>query len=125
MSDTPTTNANTSANTNYYAPVVNMNDGQGNVGINYGTIGDPTAHDTELRATVEELVRLLGELRPHLTPDQDRAVEQALPALTSDPAALPQRGLVLARLAQIAAAVGTVGQPAAEAVNRLLALLGG
>ncbi|MFF4366351.1 hypothetical protein [Streptomyces sp. NPDC001594] len=45
--------------------------------------------------------------------------------LTSDPAALPERGgLVLGRLAQIAAAVGAVGQPAEEAVNRLLGLLG-
>ncbi|MEU3406192.1 hypothetical protein ABZ766_19940 [Streptomyces sp. NPDC006670] len=124
MTDTPDTNTS-GHTTNYHAPVVNMHDGQHNVGINYGTIGDATAHDIELRAAVAELVSLLAELRPHLTPDQDRAVDRALPVLTSDPAALPERGgLVLGRLAQIAAAVGAVGQPAAEAVNRLLGLLG-
>ncbi|MFD5419775.1 hypothetical protein ACFWJT_17335 [Streptomyces sp. NPDC127069] len=123
MSDTPS-NSNSNSNSNYYAPVVNMNDGQGNVGINYGAVGGAAPDADQLRATVEELIRLLGELRPHLTPDQDRAVERALPVLTPDPGALRERGLVLGRLAQIAAAVGAVGQPAAEAVNRLFALLG-
>ncbi|MFF2192628.1 hypothetical protein [Streptomyces sp. NPDC058157] len=129
MSDTPDTNTSTpttTTTTNYYGAVVNMHDGRENIGINnYRPVVDATAHDNDLRATVEELVRLLGELRPHLTPDQDRAVDRVLPVLTADPAALPERGgLVLGRLAQIAAAVGAVGQPAAEAVNRLLALLG-
>jgi hypothetical protein len=109
--------------TNNYGPVVSMNDGRGNVGINYGSVGGAT-HDVELRAAVEELTRLLGLLRPHLTPEQDRTVEEALPALTPDRATLRQRGLVLASVAQIAAAVGTVGQPVADALGRLLELLG-
>ncbi|MEU8433399.1 hypothetical protein AB0F18_10850 [Streptomyces sp. NPDC029216] len=112
-----------SSNSNYYGPVVNMNDGTGNVGINYGTVGAP-ARAAELQAAVEELVRLLGDLRRHLTPDQDRTVAQALPELTPDPGTLRERGLVLARVAQIAAAVGAVGQPVADAVGRLLALIG-
>ena len=41
--------------TNNYGPVVNMNDGQGNVGINYGTVGG--APVDRLRAAVEELTR--------------------------------------------------------------------
>ncbi|GAA0306566.1 hypothetical protein GCM10010302_51550 [Streptomyces polychromogenes] len=109
---------------NYYGPVVNMNDGQGNIGINYGAAGAAASQDAELRAAVEELTRLLADLRRHLTPAQDRTVEQALPDLTPDPAALRERGLVLARIAQIAAAVGAVGRPVADAVSRLLDLLG-
>ncbi|MET3985096.1 hypothetical protein [Streptomyces sp. PvR034] len=111
-----------SESSNYYGPVVNMNDGHDNIGINYGTVG-AGAQDAELRAAVEELTRLLGELRRHLTPEQDRTVGQALPELTPDRGALRERGLVLAHVAQIAAAVGAVGQPVVDAVGRLLALL--
>ncbi|MFF1272502.1 hypothetical protein ACFVZC_03645 [Streptomyces marokkonensis] len=107
----------------YYGPVVNMNGGRENVGVNYGTVGG-AAQDVELRAAVEELTRCLGELRPHLTPDQARTVEDVLPELAPDRNALRERGIVLASVAQIAAAVGAVGQPAAEAVGRLLTLLG-
>ncbi|WP_030204846.1 hypothetical protein [Streptomyces sp. NRRL S-87] len=105
----------------YYGPVVNMHGGRENIGINYGTAGG--GGDAELRAVVEELTRLLGELRRHLTPEQDRTVEEALPELVPDLAALRQRGLVLASVAQIAAAVGEVGRPVADAVGRLLGLL--
>ncbi|MFF5160127.1 hypothetical protein ACFY3N_28560 [Streptomyces sp. NPDC000348] len=108
---------------NHYGPVVNMNGGRENIGVNYGTVGG-AAQDVELRAAVEDLSRLLRDLRPHLTPDQVRTVEDALPELTVDRDALRERGIVLASVAQIAAAVGAVGQPAAEAVGRLLALLG-
>lgn len=110
---------------NYYGPVVNMDGGQGNTGIIYGTVGD-AAQDVELRAAVEELTHLLQELRPHLTPDQAPTVEGALSELTPDrgAGALRERGTVLESVAQIAAAVDNVGQPAAEAVGRLLALLG-
>ncbi|GAA2733824.1 hypothetical protein [Streptomyces nogalater] len=108
--------------TNYYGPVANVNGGQGNVGFNYGTVG--AAADPELRAAVAELTRGLAELRRHLTPEQDRTVEEALPALTPDRAALRERGLLLASIAQIAAAVGTVGEPVVTAVGRLIALLG-
>ncbi|WP_413804794.1 hypothetical protein [Streptomyces sp. OE57] len=108
---------------NYYGPVVNMNGGRDNIGINYGTVGG-AAQDVELRVAVEDLTRFLQELRPHLTADQARAVEDALPELTPDRGALRERGIVLASVAQIAAAVGAVGQPAAEAVGRLLTLLG-
>ncbi|MER5965668.1 hypothetical protein [Streptomyces sp. NPDC002057] len=109
--------------TNNYGPVVNMDGGRQNVGINYGTVGAASQGD-ELRAAVEELTRLLGQLRPHLTPEQDRTIEQALPELTPDRAALRERGIVLASVAQIAAAVGAVGQPVVEALGRLIPLLG-
>ncbi|MFJ5548335.1 hypothetical protein [Streptomyces sp. NPDC093225] len=107
---------------NYYGPVVNMHGGRENIGINYGTAGGP-ARDTELGAAVEELTRLLGELRRHLSPEQERTVDEALPELVPDRTALRRNGLVLASVAQIAAAVGAVGQPVADAVGRLLGLL--
>ncbi|MEU3411801.1 MULTISPECIES: hypothetical protein [unclassified Streptomyces] len=109
--------------TNYYGPVANVNGGQGNVGFNYGTVGGP-AQDPELRAAVDDLARGLADLRRHLTPEQDRTVAETLPALTPDRSALRERGLLLASLAQIAATVGEVGRPVADAVGRLLALLG-
>ncbi|MFE0807548.1 hypothetical protein ACFW4M_13070 [Streptomyces sp. NPDC058794] len=109
--------------TNHYGPKVNMNGGRGNVGINYGTVGG-ASQDAELRAAVGDLTRLLRELRPHLSAEQARTVDDALPELTPDGGALRERGLVLASVAQIAAAVGAVGRPATEAAGRLLALLG-
>ncbi|MDT0397125.1 MULTISPECIES: hypothetical protein [Streptomyces] len=109
-----------SGESNYYGPVVNMNGGRQNIGINYAG----TAQDMELRTAVGDLTDLLRDLRPHLAPDQDRTVGDALPELVPDRDALRERGIVLASLAQIAATVGEVGRPAAEAVGRLLALLG-
>ena len=65
-----------------------------------------------------------GALGVVLNRSSETSVEEALPELTPDRGALRERGIVLASVAQIAAAVGAVGQPAAEAVGRLLALLG-
>lgn len=107
---------------NYYGPVVNMHGGRQNIGINHGTVGGP-AQDAELRAAVEDLTRLLRELRPHLAPDQARTVQGTLPELTPDRGALRERGLALASVAQIAATVGEVGRPVVEAVGRLVTLL--
>ncbi|MFC7895787.1 hypothetical protein [Streptomyces sp. NPDC057381] len=73
---------------------------------------------------VEDLTRPLRELRPHLSTEQARSVDDALPELTADGGALRERGVVPASVAQIAAAVGEVGRPATGAVGRLLALLG-
>ncbi|MFE5947020.1 hypothetical protein [Streptomyces sp. NPDC056480] len=108
--------------TNNYGNVVNVNGGQGNVGINYGSVGG--APDDGLRAAVDELARLLQGLRPHLTPEQAQTVDEALPELTPDRAALRERMGVLTAVGQIAAAVGTVGQPAVDAVGQLMTLVG-
>ncbi|MGW2305684.1 hypothetical protein [Streptomyces sp. NPDC001809] len=107
--------------TNNHGTMISMEGGQGNVGINYGTVGGGA--DDRLRVAVEELTRLLQGLRPHLSAEQAQTVDEALPELTPDRAALRQRGLVLASVAQIAAAVGTVGQPVVDALGRLIALL--
>jgi hypothetical protein len=110
---------------NYYGDVVNVNDGENVIGINHGFVvhNDGTAQDAELRAAVTDLTHLLNSLRPQLTPEQARTVDDALPALTPDRAALRERGMILASVAQIAATVGEVGRPVVEALGRLLALL--
>lgn len=111
---------------NYYGDVVNVNNGEKVVGIVHGDVtynGGP-AQDAELRAIVADLNRLLMALRPELTPDQAQTVENALPALTPDRAALRERGMILASVSQIAATVGEVGKPVLEALGRLLPLLG-
>ncbi|MFC4327052.1 hypothetical protein ACFPC0_04245 [Streptomyces andamanensis] len=110
---------------NYYGEVVNVNGGEKVVGINHGTVvhNDGTAQDARLRAAVTDLTRLLGDLRPVLTAEQARTVDDALPALTPDRTALRERGMILAHVSQIAATVGEVGRPVMEALGRLLALL--
>ncbi|MFJ5047616.1 hypothetical protein [Streptomyces sp. NPDC088719] len=105
----------------YNGPVFNQNGGQ-NIGINYGHVG--AAQDPELRAAVEELTARLRDLTAHLTPDQARTVEETLPVLALDREAMSERRLTLARFSQIANSLGPVAQPVADALGRLLGLLG-
>ncbi|MGW3951573.1 hypothetical protein ACWEKM_11670 [Streptomyces sp. NPDC004752] len=107
--------------TTYNGPVFHQT-GDQNIGINYGSIG--ATQDPELRAAVEELTARLLDLGAHLTPDQARSVEETLPVLALDRTAMAERGLTLARLGQIATVVGPVAQPVADALGRLLGLLG-
>ncbi|MFH9133052.1 hypothetical protein [Streptomyces sp. NPDC017524] len=105
----------------YNGPVFNQNGGQ-NIGVNYGYVG--AAQDPELHAAVEELKSQLRTLTAHLTPDQARTVEETLPVLALDREGMTERGLTLARLGQIANSLGPVAQPVADALGRLLGLLG-
>ncbi|MYT76515.1 hypothetical protein YW3DRAFT_04676 [Streptomyces sp. MnatMP-M77] len=107
--------------TTYNGPVFNQR-GEQVIGINYGIVG--ATQDPELRATVQELIARLRDLTAHLTPEQVRAVEETLPVLALDREAMTERGLVLARLGQIASSVGPMAQPVADALGRLLGLLG-
>ncbi|MFH9269238.1 hypothetical protein ACH4KN_34050 [Streptomyces sp. NPDC017546] len=105
----------------YNGPVINQTGAQ-NIGINNGYVG--AAQDPELRAAVQELTARLRDLSAHLTPDQARTVEETLPVLALDREAMTGRGLTLARLGQLTTAVGPVAQPVADALGRLLGLLG-
>ncbi|MFD7385919.1 MULTISPECIES: hypothetical protein [Streptomyces] len=106
----------------YNGPVFNQNGAQ-NIGINNGYVG--AAQDPELYAAVNELTARLRDLTAHLTPDQARTVEETLPVLALDREAMTERGgLTLARLGQLTTAVGPVAQPVADALGRLLGLLG-
>ncbi|MFF9146790.1 hypothetical protein ACF1BN_18205 [Streptomyces sp. NPDC014861] len=105
--------------TTYHGDVVNQH-GDHNIGIQKGA----AAPDPALRAAVEELSAELRALLVHLDPEQARTVEAALPALAPDRAALERQALTLARLGQLAAVVGPLAQPVADALGRLLGLLG-
>ncbi|MFJ4614631.1 hypothetical protein [Streptomyces griseus] len=107
--------------TTYNGPVFNQR-GEQVIGINYGIVG--ATQDPELRAAVQELTARLRDLTAHLTPEQVRAVEETLSVLALDREAMTERGLVLARLGQIANSVGPMAQPVADALGRLLGLLG-
>ncbi|MFF8245423.1 hypothetical protein [Streptomyces griseus] len=107
--------------TTYNGPVFNQR-GEQVIGINNGIVG--VTQDPELRAAVQELTARLRDLTAHLTPEQVRAVEETLPVLALDREAMTERGLVLARLGQIANSVGPMAQPVADALGRLLGLLG-
>ncbi|MGO4635645.1 hypothetical protein AB4225_32695 [Streptomyces sp. 2RAF24] len=108
--------------TTYHGPVINQNGDQNTGTIHYGTAG--ATQDAELRSAVEALTAELRRISAHLTPDQAETVEETLPVLALDRAEMAERGLTLARLGQIAAVVGPMAQPVADALGRLLGLLG-
>ncbi|MET7568511.1 hypothetical protein ABZT04_08400 [Streptomyces sp. NPDC005492] len=116
-----------SGNNFYFGDNVNMHGGTGNTGIaKHQTPAGPLPVDPALQAAVEELRRLVGTLREQVPAASAQAIDDSLPALTTDPATAPQeQHRALMAVAGIAATVGAVGQPVLEAVNRILGLLGG
>ncbi|GAA0391378.1 hypothetical protein [Streptomyces luteireticuli] len=102
----------------YFGDNVTMHGGTGNTGI---IKNQPTATPPTLQPAVEELLRLVEELRPALPPASTRTLDDTLPDLTAQP---PERHRALLAIAGIAATAGTIGQPVLEAVNRILELLG-
>ncbi|MBD3556362.1 MULTISPECIES: hypothetical protein [unclassified Streptomyces] len=107
--------------TTYNGPVFHQTGAQ-NIGINHGCA--KMSQDPELRAAVAELTARLNEISGHLSAEQVRTVEETLPVLALDREAMAERGLTLARISQIANALGSVAQPVADAVGRVLGLLG-
>jgi hypothetical protein len=116
-----------SGDTFYFGDNVTMHGGTGNTGIakHQAPAGAPPV-DPALQAAVEELRRLVATLRQQIPAASAQAIDDSLPALTTDPGTAPQeRHRALMAVAGIAATVGAVGQPALEAVNRILVLLSG
>lgn len=111
----------------HFGDNVTMYGGTGNTGIvKHQTPAGPNSVDPALQAAVEELRRLVGTLREQVPAASAQAIDDSLPALTTDAGTAPQeRHRALMAVAGIAATVGAVGQPALEAVNRILGLLGG
>ncbi|MFE3070497.1 hypothetical protein [Streptomyces sp. NPDC059247] len=108
--------------TTYNGPVVRQ-DGDGNIGINYGSVGAAQG-DQELRAAARELIERLRAVEDLLTPDQARVVQEALPVLAQGrPATAEARGDALARLGLLASVIGPLAQPVADAVGKLIQLL--
>ncbi|WP_405686119.1 hypothetical protein [Streptomyces sp. NBC_00057] len=102
---------------NIHGDNVNMYGGTGNTGI--------VKHQSPaLPEAIGELVRLLQELRGELAPASAQVVDDSLSAITSDTSAPQERHRALIAVATIAATVGALGQPVADAVNKVLGLLG-
>lgn len=105
--------------------IVNMYDGNHNVGIiknQYAGTAQPTPQ--ELADAIGRLTRLVEALREQVTPTTAQVIDDSLPVIVSETSAPQERHRALIAVATIAATVGALGEPVAEAVNRLLALLG-
>ncbi|MEU3849550.1 hypothetical protein [Streptomyces sp. NPDC029554] len=112
-----------SGNNYYYGDNVNMHGGSGNTGIvKHGTTGEP---DPALRLALAELLQGVRELREQLPQPSVQLIDESLPVLAADAAPPQERHRALMAVAAIAAAVGAVGQPVAEAANRILQMLSG
>ncbi|WP_406443286.1 hypothetical protein OHB14_30365 [Streptomyces sp. NBC_01613] len=111
----------------YFGDSVTMHGGTGNTGIvKNQAAADPSPVAPALQEAVDELRRLIEALRDQVPAASAQAIDDSLPALTTDAGTAPQeRHRALMAVAGIAATVGAVGQPALEAVNRILGLLGG
>ncbi|MFD8213865.1 hypothetical protein ACFV2U_09085 [Streptomyces sp. NPDC059697] len=112
----------------YFGDNVNMHGGTGNTGMVKNQVVAPNsaAGSAELEAAVGELLRLVEQLRGQVAPVSAQAIDDSLPAISSDGSTPPQeRHRALLAVAGIATTVGVVGQPVIEAVNKILELLGG
>ncbi|MEU1008310.1 hypothetical protein [Streptomyces sp. NPDC005890] len=114
-----------SGNNYYYGDNVNMYGGQGNQGIVKNQAA-AVGQDPALVAALAELHRMIAELRAQVPAASARLLDESLPALSTD-AAVPaqERHRALMAIAGIAATVGAVGQPVAQAVQAVIGLLGG
>lgn len=102
---------------NIHGDNVNIYGGTGNTGI--------VKHQSPtLREAIGELAWLLQELRGQLAPGSAQVIDDSLPVITSDASAPQERHRALIAVATIAATVGALGQPVAEAANKVLGLLG-
>ncbi|MFF2958154.1 hypothetical protein ACFVT1_04360 [Streptomyces sp. NPDC057963] len=102
---------------NIHGDNVNMYGGSGNTGI--------VKHQSPaLPEAIGELVRLLQELRGELPPASAQVIDGSLPAITPHTNAPQERHRALIAVATIAATVGALGQPVADAVDKILGLLG-
>ena len=110
----------------YFGDNVSMHGGFGNTGIvkNHAAPAGTEASPA-LEAAIRQLVELVQELRAQVPPASAQSIDDCLPDITTAPGTQPQRHRALMAVAGIAATVGAVGQPVVEAVNSVLALLGG
>ncbi|MER6293921.1 hypothetical protein ACIG0B_04185 [Streptomyces althioticus] len=108
----------------YFGDSVSMHGGLGNTGIVKNQAA-PAQTSPELEAALRQLVELLTELRAQVPPARAQSLDEALPDIASPAVEPEQRHRALLAVAGIAATVGAVGQPVVEAVNSVLALLGG
>ncbi|MFC8871125.1 hypothetical protein ACFUAC_26295 [Streptomyces sp. NPDC057148] len=111
----------------YFGDSVSMHGGFGNTGIVKNQAAPAGAEASPaLEAAIQQLVELVGELRAQVPPASAQSIDDCLPDIAAPTGVEPQqRHRALMAVAGIAATVGAVGQPVVEAVNSVLALLGG
>ncbi|MFJ9805398.1 hypothetical protein [Streptomyces wuyuanensis] len=112
----------------YYGDNVNMNNSIGSTGM-VKHVAAPNASpalSAELQEAVQELLRLVADLREQLPPASTQVLDASLPNATGD-AAIPAqtRRSALTSIAGIAAVAGPLGQPIIDTVTQILELLGG
>ncbi len=111
----------------HFGDSVTLHGGFGNTGIvkRDGAVADVPTVSPALRAAVQELLRLVEDLRDGLPLSSVQALDDSLPAVTADATVPPEdRHRALMAVAGIAATVGTIGRPVLDAVNHILQLLG-
>ncbi|MGW2705114.1 hypothetical protein [Streptomyces sp. NPDC001340] len=116
-----------SSNNYYYGDNVNMYGGQDNKGIVKTQVGGGAEQlNPALVAALAELHRMIGELRAQVPGPSAQLLDESLPAISADTAVPAQeRHRALMAVAGIAATVGAVGQPVAEAVRMVLGMISG
>ncbi|MFF4145910.1 hypothetical protein ACFY0A_32180 [Streptomyces sp. NPDC001698] len=109
----------------YFGDNVNMRGGRDNIGMvkNQVAPANAPAPSSALLSAIEELRRLMEELRAQVPPASARAIDDSLPDIAAD-AEPQQRHRALMAVAGIAATVGAVGVPVVEVVNRILEMIG-
>lgn len=110
----------------HYGDSVTVN-GSGNIGIvknQSPTIGGGQAAPLSPQEAVQQLERLLLELRGQVTPAGAGTIDTNLPVIVSAESAPEARHGALMAVLGIATLAGEVGRPIIEAVGRVLELLG-
>lgn len=110
----------------YFGDNVTMHGGTNNIGMikNAAPAAAP-ASDPALQSAIDELVRLVAELRERVSPVDAQTIDDSLPALRADAEAEPQeRHRALMAINGIAAIVGILGVPVVDAVRKVMELLG-
>lgn len=104
---------------------MNMYGGSHNTGIIKNQYSGASQQASQhLLEAIEELSRLLQELRTQVAPATAQVIDDSLPVISSRTSAPQERHRALIAVATIASTVGALGQPVVEAVNRVLELLG-
>ncbi|MFE2170190.1 hypothetical protein ACFXB3_34795 [Streptomyces sp. NPDC059447] len=111
---------------NHYGDVVNIHGGTHITGIvkNQSPTIAPQLPTAE-REAIAELVRLLDGLRDRIPPGDVRTVDDSLRAIGSADRTPQERRGALMAVAGVASMIGTAAVPVRDAVNAILALLGG
>ncbi|MFB6517916.1 hypothetical protein [Streptomyces sp. NPDC056401] len=110
----------------HYGDRVTVN-GSGNIGIvknQSPTIGAPQAAPVTPQEAIQQLERLLLELRAQVTPAGAGTIDANLPVIVSPESGPEARHGALMAVLGLATLAGEVGRPIIEAVGRVLELLG-